>query len=200
MTADYEKLRQEETDKSSKLQELMSVPKSNKQKSKQNKSSSSPNNIINNNKNNSNATTPTNRSPSRIINCLSSPKKQLNYSNSNPFFDEFDIDEQNFNKIRKNFFNSNAQCYHNHHHNDFINDDDTIDDHHRVYSKLSTNNDASTHNNNNTNNTNDTNSKSLISTLYRTIPLALPTLQLHLLISLTMVLLTHRCPQYLIVL
>lgn len=41
---------------------------------------------------------------------------------------------------------------------------------------------------------------SLLATLCRNVPLALPTLQLHLLISLTMVLLTHRCPQYLIVL
>ncbi|EDS27929.1 kinesin heavy chain subunit [Culex quinquefasciatus] len=42
--------------------------------------------------------------------------------------------------------------------------------------------------------------KSLMASLASTIPLALPTLQLHLLLSLTMVLLTHRCPQYLIIL
>lgn len=42
--------------------------------------------------------------------------------------------------------------------------------------------------------------KSLISSILSTIPLAIPTLQLHLLLSLTMVLLTHQCPQYLIVL
>lgn len=159
MTADYEKLRQEETDKSSKLQELMSVPKhtntntNNKYQPKNNKLSQ-------------------NTSPSHIINCLS-PKKTNKHTN-NMFLDEFDIDEQNFNKIRKNFFNTNAQ-----YHYDYDNDCTIID---------------------NCKSNSNPNSKSLISTLYRTIPLALPTLQLHLLISLTMVLLTHRCPQYLIVL
>lgn len=41
---------------------------------------------------------------------------------------------------------------------------------------------------------------SLFGTLCHKVPLAMPTLQLHLLISLTLVWLTHRCPQYLIVL
>lgn len=99
--------------------------------------------------------------------------------------DDFDIDEQNFTKIRKNFFNT--CCQHK------------CDDENSKEFKSSTDDYAlEKHNSNNNNNNN--NSKSLLSTLCRTIPLALPTLQLHLLISLTMVLLTHQCPQYLIVL
>lgn len=43
-------------------------------------------------------------------------------------------------------------------------------------------------------------SLSLFGTLCHTVPLAMPTLQLHLIISLTLVWLTHRCPQYLIIL
>lgn len=179
MTTDYEKLRQEETDKSSKLQELMSVPQNNKnsyQSLKNNKHNvSSPLSVSS-----------PHESPSRIVNCLS-PKKQQNCAIAdNMLLDEFDIDEQNFNKIRKNFFNTQCQ-----HHSPQVHDDDNytnIDD--DAYTMKKHQHDSQQHQN----------SKSLLSTLYRTIPLALPTLQLHLLISLTMVLLTHRCPQYLIVL
>lgn len=181
MTTDYEKLRQEETDKSSKLQELMSVPPNNKncyQSIKNNKHnvSSSP----------LSASSP-HTSPSRIVNCLS-PKKQQNCANSdNMLLDEFDIDEQNLNKIRKNFFNT--QCQHH-----TVNDDDSFTHIDNVYTM------DKHHHDNEPHSQHHQNSKSLLSTLCRTIPLALPTLQLHLLISLTMVLLTHRCPQYLIVL
>lgn len=184
MTADYEKLRQEETDKSSKLQELMSVSQQNNKK------------CYNSVKNNKHQTSTT-QSPSRIINCLS-PKKTNNCTTattptSNLFLDEFDIDEQNFNKIRKNFFNTSAQCHH-HYNNQLnsptFNEDDDNDNETYCCDNVAL---CKQYNQNNQN-------KSLISTLCRTIPLALPTLQLHLLISLTMVLLTHRCPQYLIVL
>lgn len=180
MTTDYEKLRQEETDKSSKLQELMSVPPNNCYQS------------LKNNKHNVSPSSPLSvsspyTSPSRIVNCLS-PKKQQNCAIAdNMLLDEFDIDEQNFNKIRKNFFNTQCQ-----HHSHPVHDDDNYKNIDDVYTmkKHHHNDDSQQH----------PNSKSLLSTLCRTIPLALPTLQLHLLISLTMVLLTHRCPQYLIVL
>lgn len=175
MTTDYEKLRQEETDKSSKLQELMSVPSNNKNCYQS---------LKNNKHNVSSSVSSPHTSPSRIVNCLS-PKKQQNCALAdNMLLDEFDIDEQNFNKIRKNFFNT--QCQHHSHQVHDIDNYKNIDD---VYA-------LKKHQHNNEHQ----NSKSLLSTLCRTIPLALPTLQLHLLISLTMVLLTHRCPQYLIVL
>lgn len=182
MTTDYEKLRQEETDKSSKLQELMSVPNNNK-------------NCYKNNKYNVSSTSPLsvsspNTSPSRIVNCLSSKKQQNCPITDNMLLDEFDIDEQNFNKIRKNFFNT--QCQHHLHQ---VHDDDNYNNIDDVYAMKKHHHDNEHHSQQH-----HQNSKSLLSTLCRTIPLALPTLQLHLLISLTMVLLTHRCPQYLIVL
>lgn len=172
MAADYEKLRQEENEKSAKLQEFMSV--SNK-----------------NQKNTSLLTTtsvaPTNKHhQSKIIDSLSmtppvSPLKKhktcTNRYASNQLFEEFDIDEQNFNKIRKDFFNSHAQI-----HDKTIVADLDCDD-------ISS-----------SDNTNNNGNKSILSTIFTTLPFAYPTLQLHLLISLTMVLLTHRCPQYLIVL
>lgn len=162
MAADYERLRQEETAKSSKLQELTSVPNNHKLSNFVLKSP------INN------------KQQERIINCLS-PKKT---PNANLLIDDIDIDEQNIKKIRKNLFNTTTQCYGN------LNfDDDCVSSvsvmpngERRISCK------------------NDARNKSLLSTLLTTIPLALPTLQLHLLLSLTMVLLTHRCPQYLIVL
>lgn len=159
MAADYEKLRQEETFKSSKLQELTSVPNN----KLQNFVLKSPIN---------------NKQQERIINCLS-PKKT---PNTNLLIDDFDIDEQNITKIRKNLFNTSAQCYGNLN----FNDDCVSSTVSSTDSQVSCKNDAG--------------NKSLLSTLLTTIPLALPTLQLHLLLSLTMVLLTHRCPQYLIVL
>lgn len=158
MAADYERLRQEETAKSSKLQELTSVPNNHKLSNFVLKSP------INN------------KQQERIINCLS-PKKT---PNTNLLIDDFDVDEQNITKIRKNLFNTTAQCYGNLNFND---DCVTIPNNDRQVSCKS-----------------DAGNKSLLSTLLTTIPLALPTLQLHLLLSLTMVLLTHRCPQYLIVL
>lgn len=161
----------------------MSVPPNNKnsyqslKNNMHNVSSSSPLSV----------SSPPHTSPSRIVNCLS-PKKQHNCAIAdNMLLDEFDIDEQNFNKIRKNFFNTQCQHHsHNMHVDDnYINVDDAYKKHHHDNEHQSQQHQ---------------NSKSLLSTLCRTIPLALPTLQLHLLISLTMVLLTHRCPQYLIVL
>lgn len=188
MAADYEKLRQEENEKSAKLQEFMSV-------SNKNNKYISP--LLTITASTTTTTTPTNNKhhQSKIIDCLSntpsppaSPLKKHNsytksqiHSNHHQLFEEFDIDEQNFNKIRKNFFNSHAQIY-----------DKTISSHSDDIHLSSTNNIIA--NNNNGNN------KSLLSTIFATLPFAYPTLQLHLLISLTMVLLTHRCPQYLIVL
>lgn len=160
MAADYEKLRQEETSKSSKLQELTSVPNNHKLSNFVLKSP------INN------------KQHERIINCLS-PKKT---PNTNLLIDDFDIDEQNITKIRKNLFNTTAQCYGNLNFNDDCAPSTIPSKDGRISCK------------------NDAGNKSLLSTLLTTIPLALPTLQLHLLLSLTMVLLTHRCPQYLIVL
>lgn len=160
MAADYEKLRQEETIKSSKLQELTSVPNNHKLSNFVLKSP------INN------------KQQERIINCLS-PKKT---PNANLLIDDFDLDEQNITKIRKNLFNTTAQCYGNLNFYDECVSSTVTNDDSRVCSK------------------NDAGNKSLLSTLLTTIPLALPTLQLHLLLSLTMVILTHRCPQYLIVL
>lgn len=178
MTADYEKLRQEETDKSSKLQELMSVPPNNK-------------NYYQSFKNNKPLAVSSPTSPSRIVNCLSPKKQQNSTISDNMLLDEFDIDEQNFNKIRKNFFNTQCQ----HHSHQMVHDDDNYKNIDDIYSMK-----KHYHEDNVQNNQQHENPKSLLSTLCRTIPLALPTLQLHLLISLTMVLLTHRCPHYLIVL
>lgn len=172
MAADYEKLRQEENEKSAKLQEFMSVSNKNQKNTSLLTTTSVP---------------PTNKHhQSKIIDSLSitppvSPiKKHKSYTNcyaSNHLFEEFDIDEQNFNKIRKDFFNSHAQI-----HDKTIATDIDCDD---ISSSDGTNNNGN---------------KSILSTIFTTLPFAYPTLQLHLLISLTMVLLTHRCPQYLIIL
>lgn len=188
MAADYEKLRQEESENSAKLQKLMSVSNMNNKNNSllltTTTSSSSPT-----------TTTTTNNKhhQSKIIDCLSntpplspikkhkSHSKSYVHSNHQQLFEEFDIDEQNFNKIRKNFFNSHAQI-----------SDKTISSHCDDLHLSSNNLIANTNNNGN--------NKSLLSTIFATLPFAYPTLQLHLLISLTMVLLTHRCPQYLIVL
>ncbi len=160
MTADYERIRQEETAKSSKLQELTSGPNNHKFSNFVLKSA------INN------------KQQERIINCLSPNKTP----NTNLLIEDFDIDEQNITKIRKNLFNTSAQCYGNLNYNDDCVSSTTNNDRQVISCKS------------------DAGNKSLLSTLITTIPLALPTLQLHLLLSLTMVLLTHRCPQYLIVL
>lgn len=166
MAADYSRLREEETAKSSKLQELTSVPNNQKLSNFVLKSP------INN------------RQQERIINCLS-PKKT---PNTNLLIDDFDIDEQNIKKIQKNMFNTSAQCCGN------MNFDDDESSSSALSSPMSPNTERRL------SCKNDAGNKSLLSTLLTTIPLALPTLQLHLLLSLTMVLLTHRCPQYLIVL
>lgn len=157
MSADYDKLKQDESDKSSKLQDLMSVSKYN-----------SPIKNLKNLLLTKNAKTP------------HRPFSHPNYYqfNDDHFkddddYDDFINDEFELMKIRKNLLNS-SQC----------------------------NLDKFAYQNNtclaNLRNNLKSNSKSSILSSFLT---AIPTLHLHLLLSLTMVLLTHRCPpQYLIVL
>lgn len=127
MTTDYEKLKQDESTKSSKLQELMSVY-----------------------------------------------KKRPYYYNSDEFLDNFSLhnnDDMNLMKIHKNIMNSNTK----------INQ-----------KQLFNANECIQCNNYNCSN----NNKSIMSSIL----CAIPTFHFHLLLSLTMVLLTHRCPQFLLVL
>lgn len=158
MSADYDKLKQDESDKSSKLQDLMSVSKYN-----------SP---INNLKNlilTKNTKTPF------------SHQSYYHKFNNDHFnddddddYDDFINDEFELLKIRKNLLNS-SKC--------------NLD-------KFAYQNNSSCLAN--LRNNLKTNSKSSILSSFLS---AIPTLHLHLLLSLTMVLLTHRCPpQYLIVL
>lgn len=150
MSADYDKLKQDESDKSSKLQDLMSVSKYN-----------SP---IKNLKN--------------LILTKNTKKPFTNYyhqfNDYDDDYDDFINDEFELLKLRKNLLNS-SQC--------------NLD-------KFALQNNSCLANLRN--NLKINNSKSSILTSFLT---AIPTLHLHLLLSLTMVLLTHRCPpQYLIVL
>lgn len=174
MVADYEKLKQEEAEKSAKLQEFMSVSIQNRKNQTRNHSLKQPpksenfdfvysNNVNENDEN------------ERMI-----TNKVIATGLCN---DNRGADKQNIEKIRKDFFNI-AQSHCNKHNFEHIlndanccsDDDDSDDDVSSTNKKLR-------------------NSKSLLSACLKTFPL-----QLHLLISLTMVLLTHRCPQYLIVL
>lgn len=157
MSSDYDKLKQDESDKSSKLQDLMSVSKYN-----------SP---IKNLKNlilTKNTKTRPFSHPSYYH------KFNDDHFNDDDDYDDFINDEFELLKIRKNLLNS-SQC----------------------------NLDKFAYQNNsfclaNLRNNLKTNSKSSILSSFLS---SIPTLHLHLLLSLTMVLLTHRCPpQYLIVL
>lgn len=164
MSADYDKLKQDESDKSSKLQDLMSVSKYN-----------SP--IKNNLKNlilTKNTKTPHHRPFSHPSYYHKFNDEHFNYDDDDDY-DDFINDEFELLKIRKNLLNS-SQC--------------NLD-------KFAYQNNSSCLAANLRNNL-KTNSKSSILSSFLS---AIPTLHLHLLLSLTMVLLTHRCPpQYLIVL
>lgn len=144
MSSDYDKLKQDESDKSSKLQDLMSVSKLN--------------------------------SPIKNLKNLILTKNQKStfsnlchqFNDDYDDYDDFINDEFELLKLRKNLLNS-SQC--------------NLDKFALANLK---------------NNLKINNSKSNILTTFLS---AIPTLHLHLLLSLTMVLLTHRCPpQYLIVL
>ena len=187
MTVDHEKLKQDESDKSAKLQELMSVVNS-KHKHKilnANNTNNKNTSITNNSNKKSNKITPfydSNNfylspplSSDYICQCGSVDNIYDQYAGNETTckdidadYDENDLDaisrKIKISKLRKELLNSNKQ--------------------NQLYNTK----------------TNSGKSKSLISTILSTIPLALPTLQLHILLSLTMVLLTHRCPQYLIIL
>lgn len=194
MSADYEKLRSEEADKSSKLQELMSVP--NHQHSTNNTDRRRP------------LTPPHREQTSNIVApapSIASPTTTTNQTTTNAA-----------GKSYKNQLNSvvhrQQQQQQQHQH--------SLTNHRRPFSVrtkrphwLASGSDADDF---------DIPTKvtrqsisattaactkrlsasaplSLFGTLCHTVPLAMPTLQLHLLISLTLVWLTHRCPQYLIV-
>lgn len=225
MTADYEKLRQEEAEKSAKLQELMSVPYS------LNTPIISTNNNHPKQTNNKLASTPgAKKCPSSpggndcpfgfgnlrrsgathcrrpslaaaVVDNEPVPGDEDSEHTSNR--DQLERDEQNLlfqrrlklSKLHKNLLNrrnqagvgspagspTTATSY-----RQLI---EELEREQREREELA-----------NGSGTNKAKGKSLMSCLASTIPLALPTLQLHLLLSLTMVLLTHRCPQYLIIL
>lgn len=163
MSADYDKLKQDESDKSSKLQDLMSVSKYN--------------HPIKNLKNlllTKNNKTPPPRPFSHSNNFSNYYQfNDDNFKDDDDDYDDFINDEFELMKIRKNLLNS-SQC--------------SLDKF--AYQ----NNSCLTNLRNNL----KSNSKSSILSSFLS---AIPTLHLHLLLSLTMVLLTHRCPpQYLIVL
>lgn len=156
MTADHEKLKQDEADKSSKLQELMSVSKY-----------SSPNSLLSPNRqyystqfldnlsmlNNTNNTTSRNFDLVKLHKNLVNSNTRVNQKSSYPYYSS-----PSYNPTST--VASCMQCC--------------------QYSSNSSN----------------SNNKSLLSSIFY----ALPTLHFHLLLSLTMMLLTHRCPQYLLVL
>lgn len=181
MAADYEKLRLDDTDKSAKLQELMSVSNMIKPHPTLH---SSPKHTSPHNTNNY-------YSPTHSINQQLTPKHLMRaispatqkYLNGPDVINNCLLD-----KSRKNFYNSNQRLNRNLSSQSLVlsSSGDSDDDYNEIEFKKRRGS--------------LTANSSLLATLCRTVPLALPTLQLHLLISLTMVLLTHRCPQYLIVL
>lgn len=185
MASDYEKLRQDETDKSSKLQELMSV--SNTIIESPLKQYYSPTNHNNQYRNNipSSPTINQQLTPKHLFRAISPAHKYLHGPDV--------IDNCLLDKSRKNFYNSSQR----------------LSRHMSAQSLLLASSAANSDNEDDDNvdgllpikmRRRSLTNCSLLATLCRNVPLALPTLQLHLLISLTMVLLTHRCPQYLIVL
>lgn len=212
MTADYEKLRQEEAEKSAKLQELMSVPPypisttiqttNHSQQTNNNltpKKSPSHDHFDFGNLRRSGATHC--RRPSlaaAVVDSAEPPATGDDDSNrEEPHQQQLDRDEQNLqfqrrlklSKLHKNLLNRRNK----------VGGGSSISDYRQLIEDLEREereraDEAAA------NGGNKTKGKSLISCLASTIPLALPTLQLHLLLSLTMVLLTHRCPQYLIIL
>lgn len=171
MTADHEKLKQDEADKSSKLQELMSVSKLSTPKlspisslKRQYYSTQFLDNLsmLNNNSCISLDNNSTTTSPSRKFdlvklhkNLINSNTRCVNQKSSYPYYSHPSFNPTN------SITSSCMQCCH--------------------------------YTNSNSSNSNN---KSIITSILS----AIPTLQFHLLLSLTMMLLTHRCPQYLLVL
>lgn len=187
MTSDYEKLRHDDTDKTSKLQELMSVPTHTIIDAPL-KQYFSPTHQYHNNIPSS-PTINQQLTSKHLFRAVSPAHKYLHGPDI--------IDNCLLDKSRKNFYNSSqrlsrhmsAQSLLLSSSSSSLLISDNEDDHVQPI----------THNPRKQRRTATANC-SLMATLCRNVPLALPTLQLHLLISLTMVLLTHRCPQYLIVL
>jgi hypothetical protein len=164
MNSDYEKLKQDEADKSTKLQELMSVLHEHNIKLKSNGMR-------------------TNHSPK---------KSCLNY-----FDDPFDITSDILTNKMGNF---SQKAYHDKSIIDY-----EADDYPLIFTKSEKDLKNSrlhslVHANGATSFTHTTSSnKSLLSSILSSLSLACPTLHLHIILSLTMVLITHQCPQYLIV-
>lgn len=163
MSVDYDKLRAEESDKSSKLQELMSVPPQQPHSSTASVNSTT-------------ATTATNkhRASSPLIpnTIVAASLSSANKTHKNQLNNSVQQQQQ---LLLSPIGRARTKC---------IVDDDKLtggvgSDDDRGLKKPPV---------------------SLFGQLCHTVPLAMPTLQLHLLISLTLVWLTHRCPQYLIIL
>lgn len=152
MSADYDKLKQEEAEKSAKLQDIMSV-------------------LTRDDKNQTSITTnsPTKQQKQLLL-------KPPTAQNFDFFRAQKELFEQNRNmsKIHKDIANSNIQL-----------SNENLNAPFECYESMST-----------AVSTTSTNNRKFLSAILS----ALPTLQLHLLISLAMVILTHQCPQYLIVL
>lgn len=192
MASDYEKLRMDETDKSSKLQELMSVSNNNTHiESSPLKQYYSPNHHLHQYPNAipSSPTINPQLTPKHLFRAISPAHHK--YLHGPDIIDNCLLD-----KSRKNFYNSSQR----------------LSRHMSAQSLLLASSAASSDNEEDVDvdglmpigdlkkRRRSLTNCSLLATLCRNVPLALPTLQLHLLISLTMVLLTHRCPQFLIVL
>lgn len=210
MTADYEKLRQEEAEKSAKLQELMSVPlypisttiqTTNQPQQINNltpKKSPTHDHFDFGNLRRSGATHC--RRPSLAAAVVDDVDQPTTGHDSNreqqQQQQQLDRDEQNLqfqrrlklSKLHKNLLNCRNK----------VGGGSAINDYRQLIEELER--EERERDETAANGGNKTKGKSLISCLASTIPMALPTLQLHLLLSLTMVLLTHRCPQYLIIL
>jgi hypothetical protein len=163
MNVDYEKLKQDEADKSTKLQELMSVLQENDIKLKP-ITKIFPN-ITNNN-------------PLDMTNEILANKK-YNFTSANHTKSIVDYEDDDypliFTKNEKDLKNSKLHSFVKARKNNF---------------NSLTSSSINTNNNNN---------KSLLSSILSSLSLACPTLHLHIILSLTMVLITHQCPQYLIV-
>lgn len=160
MSVDYDKLRAEESDKSSKLQELMSVPPQQQHPSTASVNSTTTTTTATNKHRASSPLIPNTVVAASLSSANKTHKNQLNNSV-----------QQQQQLLLSPIGRARTKC---------IVDDDKLTG--GVGSGLKKP------------------PVSLFGQLCHTVPLAMPTLQLHLLISLTLVWLTHRCPQYLIIL